>query len=634
MGSGGRVVGRVVALLLVLALLPLPGAEAGTAGADSLPEGWVQAGEAGRVPPVSRLSEGLRTREMTLERLRELRSEILAAPRELGGAGLHVPATIAVEASDSETAQATSGRREIPIDAGDLDGDGRDDVLALEFFPFFGFFESSEDLTLRALSGQDGSELWSTTLGFDDAFLVSDLDGDADLEVAFLRVDYIGGPVVLVDQAIEVVDGGTGDQIWSRGVLGEIVVTGAFGAAFVGNVGVFAFAVVVGIHDLVVDLRDMADADGDAAGELFLGTLDYGLAFAGAVLGVGASAGRFVATTLDGASGEEIGRAEARAAYGLPWAIPTPDLSGDGLADLALLEEVVFVRRLSAASVEGDRHWTTEPAGHGSLASLGDTTGDGLAEVLLLGTFFYDERIAWAIDVHDGETGEHLWGIEASDGSFLYRLAGDIDGDGGLDVLVAEFTFDDAEERWVLTLRGLGGTDGSEIWSREIPEAEGTFLLLCFCPSDLSGDGVADVMVAEFAGFGTDPSSENEVRGVSGADGATLWTTTFDDFQDLPVPLGGDASGDDTEDLRILRVDRDEGAETYTATVDVREGSDNATPVFEVQETFDSPVWWITGIGGDVTGDGKTDLVAGLEDFDAGRIWVRAYGPSGLLWAV
>lgn len=158
-------------------------------------------------------------------------------------------------------------------------------------------------------------------------------------------------------------------------------------------------------------------------------------------------------------------------------------------------------------------------------------------------------------DGDEDETGEE-W--EPWTGSFADALpAGDLDGDGGEDVLVADYDL----EHGTVQLRALRGSDGTLLW-RQPFAADGA---LAFpVGRDLDGDGVDDLLRLSLQIDHTSYESSSDsqllsggyearytaayrwsVAVVSGADGSTRWTRTARGALDERYHWRGDDLGEE-----------------------------------------------------------------------------------------
>ena len=632
---GWRPRGARLALVAIVLMVPAAG-RAGEAleTAGNPPTAWGGMATDG-MPAHARLWRGLREGSLTVEDLLMLRARMLANPGAPGARGLVMPALLAEEARTADEAEhGGSEALAIPLSVGDLDGDGADDVLTLEFTFFFFAApveavpaDDQEDITLRALSGIDGHELWRTGLGFFDGFYVGDLDDAAGKELVVVRAGVEYGTVITLDQRLEVLDGATGEVRWDWAQTGEVFQAYHFSDTAVGDQYAFLAAFVVGWRNVVLSIQPMVDASGDGADDLFIGSVDIAsaaaYAFTGPVgQGIGIAAGRFTGRSLAGSDGGEIGTFSSTVLNTLPYGIPTSDLSGDGAADIVFLESGSGGGTvLRAMAVTGTEHWRTS-VDPGFPYAPGDLTGDGLADIVME-TFDFEEDFGLTYSIVDGSDGSTAWTRETG-GLFPFTFTGDVDADGGQDLIMVGWTFD---ETVGLRAEVWSGADGQEIWSRVVPGLDD--ILLCFCPTDLTADGSTDILVAPVTW--TEDGIAGEVHAIDGADGATLWSNTeVSSFDELPLPLGADADGDGADDL--FWVARDE-LQPEVLTAFVHRGIDLATAWSVALQEWPTG-FLIEGFGADLVEGSEAELVFGLGRYTEEGLSsrVEAYGPGGRIW--
>jgi hypothetical protein len=216
-------------------------------------------------------------------------------------------------APDASGKGALSGMFPVPIGqlvaAGDLSGNGRADVLDIR-----GVLDESATVGITARDGRTGKPLWSTTVA---------IPPDGDPKVLPERLGAKGKPGVLVVDsylvsgatgtktvAIEALSGKTGKRLWSH--------------SFVGTYGAGATSTAIPTFDGVI--HDVKGPTMDA-----LVTLETALPSAG-----GDQTTPVIVSGVNG-SVHHPGAAVTSTA-GFPSFQAIPDVTGDGLSDLLLLD--------------------------------------------------------------------------------------------------------------------------------------------------------------------------------------------------------------------------------------------------------------------------------------------------------
>jgi hypothetical protein len=320
-------------------------------------------------------------------------------------------------------------------------------------------------------------------------------------------------------------------------------------------------------------------------------------------------------------------------------AAAVPDQDADGVADVAVAQG--FTREpdrlgrwatvysgktgreirgltLGPDRAEEARRWRTE-----RIHSLGDVDGDGKLDLLMVraaalgSTYPGDERWCDELEAHVVTVeGKHVKKLEA-DGdnrfsrSVLAAPAGDLDGDGRIDLFVA---WRDAG-KGKLPLRALSVTKGV---LREYVHAGGslTFDAVDVDPiGDLDGDGVADLLYGNDLGSRGAKSFSGEVRVLSGKNGAFV-----------RAAKGAHESASLGKSIAVLPDLDGDGLPDFAAGEPGYDGQKKAEKSIGAVRSFSGktakPIWVckgtvpMAGLGtcvetiGDVDGDGVPDLAA------------------------
>jgi hypothetical protein len=340
------------------------------------------------------------------------------------------------------------------------------------------------------------------------------------------------------------------------------------------------------------------------------------------------------------------------------------DVNGDGYADVIVgadgydngqtNEGAAFVYHGSANGLSVAADWTAESnqasAAFGrSVATAGDVNGDG-----------YDDIIVGAYKFDNGETNEG--GIFVYHGSatglstvygtaegnqvnayFGYSVAtaGDVNGDGYADVIIGADSYNNGEsyEGAAFVYHGsAAGLTGfipcqlptiSSDWMAEGDQENAYFGRSVSTAGDVNGDGFADVIVG--AGRYTNGQSYEGAAFVyhgsaSGLSTTADWTAEGNQngaFFGDSVGTAGDVNGDGYADV-IVGAYHYENGDAQEGAAFVYHGSANGLSV-AANWTAESDQYWAhfgcsVGTAGDVNGDGYTDVIVGVRDYDNPQI--------------
>lgn len=474
-----------------------------------------------------------------------------------------------------------------PSRVGDLDGDGRNDVMTAEFV--------GEQSALALRRGLDGDVL----MEIHDAFsaLPVDLEGDGtgELLVQGSSSEQLADGARSIRQTVSrlTLDG----TVWTYEVPGAIV------RAADPQGGIAADA------EFVIGVAPMGDATGDGVDDVWVATSSF-IYLDSEVFVV---ADTFAARTIDGATGLQVGHVVAASAAGLPFAIPAGDVSGDGRADVFALSGLTDGQGVLAAhSTEGVPHWAIPVPTAFAYPSVHEMTGDGIPDLLLQAfTPSGPMRLAFS-----GRDGSQLWTLPDTG---YTDAAGDIDGDGGADLIRIE-----TPSTGVIATAWSGAT-GQVIWGPVSYAApDGAWVLNCICTDDLTGDGVWDPLTAEVV-FG-DPVTVT-IRTLDGASGLPLWVTAADPSGTFPVPIGVDIDGDGGTDLGAS------SSSGTSITARTLRGAD-FTDLWSVTAPIEG--FALGFYGDDLAGDDAPELVMASIRFvdESIRGSAHALDASGIVWAV
>ncbi|MGH2692999.1 MAG: hypothetical protein ACRDHM_10940, partial [Actinomycetota bacterium] len=171
---------------------------------------------------------------------------------------------------------------------------------------------------------------------------------------------------------------------------------------------------------------------------------------------------------------------------------------------------------------------------------------------------------------------------------------GDLNGDGMEDVLVFELTL--PEE--TIVIRALKGTDGAEIWQRDLDAADA----VGFPVGDLTGDGIDDLLLWTFEVL--------EEAEVEECPDASYCRYQYDASYDWVVGL---RSGTDGKRVWATRY---AGEDHYLYLHEI-EGTPPATYTAREQESYESPNYSVFPyVSGDHDGDSLDDILLESIDID------------------
>jgi hypothetical protein len=522
--------------------------------------------------------------------------------------------------------------------AGDVNGDGYADVIVgapgyTGLQPgsheeaegaVFVYHGSASGLS-SAASWMDESDRWHGGLGA-AVSTAGDVNGDgyADVIIGAPSYDpgshdphgrifaYYGSASGLSPQPVWIVDG---DQS---------------SAGFGGSVGTAGDVNGDGYSDVVVGVPNHNGGDGRA------------IAFYGSSTGLGPTPNWIVDNNRDfavfglsvGTAGDVNGDGYADVIVGAPYY--RGDLVGEGRA---------FVYHGSASGLSQVANWIVEgnqvSAYFGySVGTAGDTNGDGYADVIVAASAFdNDQADEGRAYVYLGSAGglstSATWTVETNQASAQLTdvaAAGDVDGNGYSDVLVATPNYDDGLTnvgRAFLYVGSPAGLSASAAWMAESNQASAQLGSSAATAGDVNGDGYADLIVGA-PGYDNGQVDEGRVfvyhGSAIGPPSGASWTAEGNQPGarfGSSASTAGDVNGDGYADVVIGAPFYDNGQVDEGRTV-VYHGSAaglKATVNWKVESNqvgaqFGASV----GSAGDVNGDGYGDVLVGSPLFNSGQV--------------
>ena len=347
------------------------------------------------------------------------------------------------------------------------------------------------------------------------------------------------------------------------------------------------------------------------------------------------------------------------------------DVNGDGYADVIVGaisfdngetdEGRAFVYHGSGTGLSTTPNWTAESdqfqAFFGfSVGTAGDVNGDGYADVIV-GAYGFDngQTDEGRASVYFGSaTGLSVtpgWTTEGNQENDQFGLAvgtaGDVNGDGYVDVIVGAQFYDNGQtnEGQAFVYHGSAtGLSTTPNWTAESDQNTAVFGISVGTAGDVNGDGYADVIVGAYL---YDSGQVDEGRAfvyhgsATGLSGTSNWTAESDQvsaYFGRSVGTAGDVNGDGYADIIVGAFLYDNG-QVDEGRAFVYHGSTaglSATPNWTAESEQNSAAFGLSaGTAGDVNRDGYADVIIGAHAFDndqqnEGRAFVYHGSPAGL----
>jgi hypothetical protein len=398
----------------------------------------------------------------------------------------------------------------------DLDGDGGEDVLVNIWEDVGGV---NYKTTVIAKNGSSGEHLWQENItnamwGY-LAFPAGDLDGDGKGDVMVQYAEDIGGGQVKCTVIAK--RGYDGHHFWSEDITGPTGVTGMAAyppkANLDGDGGDDVLVVVAaGINKTLIAKKDF---DGHhlwqetfAADSLQMSPWQYTYDLNGdgrpdVVIYGKDVAGNYWLAAINGGTGVHLWDKTFTGPIDGLHSSRANDLDGDGVMDYHVIYKPTggeFVVKTFSGRT-GQQLWqeTVSGATFADVERSGDLDGDGKADILVdfqedLGGGQYRATFI----AKKGDTGAHLWQESITgENAWIYPLgASDLDGDGNGDVMVIT---------WAGPMAGVGrygyiakkGTNGEHLWEESFAAVwPSDWGYDWYDMADFDCDGLRDMLVA------------------------------------------------------------------------------------------------------------------------------------------
>ena len=235
-------------------------------------------------------------------------------------------------------------------------------------------------------------------------------------------------------------------------------------------------------------------------------------------------------------------------------------------------------------------------------ARAGDLDGDGDLDVAVAGFGYDDGETSWLENMGGWRFEQHV--LQRLSGGINSEIA-DINGDNTPDIVV--LVSQEWEEIWAFLNDGRGRFTPHMLWGSTNPDFGSSWLTL----DDMDRDGDPDVLYSNGDAFEYAPANSRPWQGVQWLENVGGGRFEFHRIADLqgatsPVPIDADADGDTDVMLVTANNDWDNPA---AASLLWLENTGNMQ--FRMQGLATAPTHLQTLDAGDLDGDGRADLASG-----------------------
>jgi hypothetical protein len=470
-----------------------------------------------------------------------------------------------------------------PEPAGDLNGDGADDVLV-----GFGSYDASKGLLLDrmdAVSGSDGMVLWSITSDANRHIYAGgagNLNGDNKDDVLTLTIRYDSGTDIYTLEGISALSGTDGAVLWSKDINNDMWgVWTEFD--FNGD----------GMDDIMLQYKSYdSSIEADCIDEIYILNGDGSLLWR-------KTPSKWVYAYLAG------------------------DLNGDDGEDLLAYSVQNFntywtAKIFAVRGSNGNTLWSKTASNKNCVwlypaDPAGDLNNDGRDDVMMQHERWNPSTEDYTTTIYalHGNNGYVIWSdaSTAPDSWMNAYPAGDLTGDGKDDVLLYPWKYNPSTDRYYSdSVYAKRGYDGHLLWTKTGTE------MYCMQAGDLNGDDREDMLFYEYVyDTSTDTCLSTDVSAVKGQDGSTLWTKTRSGGNYIDALPAGDLNGDGGEDVVVYNVnygsyDSNLG-EFYVDAISSVNGDDGSTLWSKSRRENTWIDAWYVGDTGDLDADGTDDVL-------------------------
>ena len=443
----------------------------------------------------------------------------------------------------------------------DLNYDGRNDVVVISER----YDTDADEFTasMYARRGYDGEEFWSqsaTGNGLYGAYMEAFSCGDLDYDT--------GGAIIVNSQSYDsatgkkttsahIMQGYDGAELWNRSITGT-------------DVSIWAYP--------------CDDLDCDNRGDVIVDLQSYDSAMDTTTVSISARRG------YDGVelwSQSTTGNGWDSAGM---WVELRGNLDSDNTSDA-----IVNFRSYDSATDEctvnvnairgydGAEFWNQSVTGDGGDGAYiwaypyGDLDSDNLDDVLVNFRSYdsaTDEKTA-SVHAIRGYDGDLLWTKsitgDGGDGADMWvHQCGDLDSDGGCDVIIESDSYDSATDEYTASANAIRGYNGTEFWTKSVTgDGEyGACIMWVELDHDLDSDGTDDAIVNLWSYNSVTGEKTAGVHAMQGYSGDLLWNQSVTGTDVVMWAYTyPDLDGDGNDDAIVHSQSYDSVADEYTAIV-------------------------------------------------------------------